>query len=137
MIYILPISAPAKQILWGNGDPGALENSVGYGWTYRENLTMDLLAYAREYAVLRGASWNSVSIFLAANNAFGWRMRYYVPAKNRWITLGFAMTDVAKWQGRKRGFDSWPTSMRNWGVYVLNRNNPHSWRAAYWLNVFR
>ncbi len=101
-----------------------------WGWCYTDNVGFDLLGYARDYASLRRGDRNSVKVFLAAQNAYGWKMKYYVPSSRSWVTHGFKMLDVAQWQARRNGY----RDVRNWGVYYRNFHHPSSWRGAYWMS---
>jgi hypothetical protein len=122
-------TAIASSVTWRY--PGDL-NVNPISETYVNNVSLDMIGYARDFAVARGGRRDSVSIYLAQNNAFGWRMRYYVPSRNQWVTAGFDMVAVAERHGRNR-FGS--QRMRNWGVYVRDFNNPYSWRGAYIVRV--
>jgi hypothetical protein len=109
-------------------------NTPLHSWCYVDNIGFNLLGYARGYASIRGGSSSSVTVFLVSNNAYGWRMKYYVPSRKVWITCGFDMLAVAQWQGQRLGYDTLPRTLKNWGCYMRNFNDPYSWRGAYWVS---
>ena len=130
----LSLQASAQQnIAWRYTDSSHFPPSTPLnGWYRVNNAGFNLSGYAITYAALRGGT--NASVYLVANNAFGWQMNYYVPARRVWIFCGFDMVAVAQWQGYANGYNRLPKSMENWGVYFTDFNNPFSWRGVYWIS---
>ena len=123
-------TAEARTIRWKYTSSHSLTVNPLYEF-YTDNVGFDLNGYAREYAVLRGASRSSVRVYLSARNAYGWKFKYYVPRHRRWYTRGFNMLDVARWQGRKK----FGSRVKNYGVYFRWFSNPYSWKGAYIVRI--
>jgi hypothetical protein len=120
--------AANAQCTWKWNDPISLSvNAVAGDYTAR-NIGFDMLGYARQYAVPRGASYNSVSAYVEFHHAYGWRMKYY--ARGRWVVEHFDMMDVARWQGNQNFGNS---KVKNYGFCMLDINSPYSWRGRYIL----
>ena len=112
-----------NEIRWVNQDL-----RVRLDETFVNNVNLDMLGYARDYAAARGGDRNTVSVFIVANNAYGWRMKYQV--RGVWQEGHFySMLDVARWQGQK----NYGNRVRNYGIYFTTFNSAQSWRAAYIL----
>lgn len=118
--------ASAYEIVWRFTDRMSLSVDPLREGSF-DNVGFDLLGYARGHAALRGGAWHSVTVYLASNNAYGWRMKYYVPSQNKWRHEGFDMLAVAQWQGQQQ----YGNRMKNWGVYFRNFQSPNSWRGIY------
>ncbi len=91
---------------------------------YHYGVGFDLSGYARwQYG-------STASAFLVANNAYGWRIKYY--QSGAWRTVGIDMLRVSYWQGI-RIYGS--ARIKNWGVYYDEFNNPYSWKGAYLVSI--
>ena len=118
------------QYNWKWKDPISLSVNVQAGEHVVRNVGFDMLGYARQYAVLRGANYQSVSAYVVSNHAYGWRMKYF--ARGRWVVEGFDMMDVARWQGNQNyGY----TRVKNYGFYIVDMNSPYGWRGCYILRL--
>jgi hypothetical protein len=116
------------QCTWRWNDPVSRSVNAVSGEHIVSNVGFDMLGYARQYAVQRGANYSSVSAYVSYYHAYGWRMKYY--AQGRWIVEHFDMMDVARWQGNQNfGY----LKVKNYGFQMLDINNPYSWRGCYIL----
>ncbi len=108
-------------IHWAYTDPVSL--NVNPLWeSYSNNVGFDLGAYARyRYG-------SSASAFLASNDAYGWRIRYY---QSGWRTTGIDMLDVAHWRGQQL----YGNRLKNWGCYFTDWG-PYGWKGAYIFRLY-
>lgn len=127
-VGLMSNTATAQQYTWRWNDPISRSIDVIAGESLVVNVHFDMLGYARQYAVLRGANFHSVSVFFVSNHAYGWRMKYF--ARGRWVVEHFSMMDVARWQGNQN-FGAW--RVKNYGFYIVNMNSPYGWRGCYIL----
>ncbi len=125
---LLAADVANAQYNWKWNDPISRSVNVLAGEHIVNNVGFNMLGYARQYAVLRGASYESVSAYVVSNHAYGWRMKYF--ARGRWVVEGFDMMDVARWQGLQNyGY----TRVKNYGFYIVDMNSPYGWRGCYIL----
>lgn len=136
MLTILVISSQtqtltAQTIQWRYNDP--VMTQINPLWEVLiTNESFNLAEYAKDYAAGRGGDRSTAKVFLAANDAYGWRMKYYVKAKKTWYTVGFDMLDVARWHGQRK----YGRKMKNYGVYFTNKNSPYTWKGAYIVSIW-
>lgn len=119
----LPAQASARDIHWRYTDPASLRVNPLYE-VLVDGVQLNLQGYARyRYG-------STASVFLASNDAYGWRIRYL--QNGSWRTTGIDMLAVVQWQGMVNyGYGR----MKNWGVYYTQFGSPYSWRGIYILRI--
>jgi hypothetical protein len=112
-------TATASAITWRYSGPYYMSVNP-LTEAYADNMGIDFDAYGKlKYGP-------SASAYLIANNAYSWRIKYW--NGSRWNVTGIDVGDAARVLFNRR----YPRNyLKNWGIYLLNYNNPYSWRAAY------